>query len=128
MTHDELAAAVPADLMAMMDTPVPEWVTSGPPRHNFLFYMRVRGSLHRRLSRRLGADKADEALAAWGKKEIDGVAFQAGLRGKLGDGKILQWIIDHKDQIIAVIKIIFTIVMMFLQLPPALDEEDWTTV
>lgn len=40
----------------------------------------------------------------------------------LGDGKILQWIIDHEDQIVALVSIIMKIVLAFAE-PPTPDGE-----
>ena len=37
---------------------------------------------------------------------------------KIGDGKILAWIKEHKHQIFAVIKIILTLILMFAKEPP----------
>ncbi len=41
--------------------------------------------------------------------------------GQIGDGKILQWFIDHQDQIMAIIKIIMMLAPLFADHQPTFD-------
>lgn len=62
----------------------------------------VRQRLKQRLLKMPGwnSEKADKALA------------------KIGDGTILQWIKDHKGEILAVIKAAISIILLFADEPP----------
>lgn len=65
------------------------------------------------------AKEAGISIAAAVKKlrgitdeQIDGFAVEAGVNvGAIGDGKILQWIIDHGPEIMAIIKLIIAALM-----------------
>ena len=38
--------------------------------------------------------------------------------GKIGDGQILQWIKDHKEEIGKIIKVAISVILMFADEPP----------
>ena len=42
---------------------------------------------------------------------------------KIGDGTIIQWIIDHQDQILAVIKFVLMLIALFAATGPEEDDE-----
>lgn len=77
-----------------------------------------------------GPEKPLDERAAWAlvaKLDDDALVAAAKQTGAIGDGSVLdrlgsvlQWIVDHQEQIVAVIKIVLTILMAFGD-PVALD-------
>lgn len=87
------------------------------------FYRFVRRRVANELAKRTGMDIGDarEEVATMTNAEIDNQADLRGV-GALGDGTFLQWLIDHKDQIIQLIMAIVSILAMFGG--PEDDEEE----
>lgn len=53
--------------------------------------------------------------------EIDRHPEVFGTVGAFGDGKIIQWLIDHGPQIVALVKLIVTLLAVFATKPPEPD-------
>lgn len=89
-------------------------------KHGRLFYNIVRSRVRDRLraSGKLPSNaEIDRLVDGVPDHDIDLYAEQAGIVGALGDGGLLQWIKDHKEQIIRVVMLIVSLLLMFADEP-----------
>lgn len=78
-------------------------------KHGRLFYHTVRTHVYRGLvDKGTPPVRAKQLVEALSVESIDAYADHVGIKvsGGIGDGKLLQWLVDHKEQILALIKFI----------------------
>lgn len=83
------------------------------PLHGKIFYRVVRDNVYHKLVHEKGMkpDEARKLVESMSAESIDTYGKAVGINavGGIGDGKILDWIVAHKDQIIALIKLIVSL-------------------
>lgn len=93
--------------------PEPKFVKATPHKdqHGKLFYRMVKDHAVHRLMTEKGysESKARSLVESLSHESIDSYADHVGVSGQIGDGSFLQWLADHKDQILALLKLIVTI-------------------
>jgi len=106
-------AKVGAPVATAPPVPAPKF-TANPEspgdRHGRMFYRVVKDRAYGQLVERgVPKDKARKLVDTLSNESIDVYAQHVQIAGQIGDGKILDWLIDHRAEIIALIKLIVSL-------------------
>lgn len=109
-------AAVPRVMEAPPGVPAPKFVespSSARDKHGRMFYRHIVDRSYRGLvDRGIAPDKARKLVESLSHESIDVYGDHVGISGKIGDGGLLQWLIDHQEQIAALIKLIISLLAL----------------
>ena len=125
---------VPADIVKMYKDGLakkaegPAVVGAEPKMHGGLFYRTVRSRAERTLADKLVSEKgykpadaraeAKKLVASLDDRTIDVIGRRlANIKEGLGDGTFIDWLIDHKAEILELVKFIVSLLMMFADPP-----------
>lgn len=104
---------VPKVMEAAAPIPPPKFAANpeaASDRHGRLFYRVVKDRVFGQLvDRGVPRDKARKLVDTLSNESVDVYAAHVQIKEGIGDGKILDWIIDHKDQILALVKLIVSL-------------------
>jgi hypothetical protein len=114
------------DEVTVSRDPATESLAGRRGQHAPRFYRYIRRKVALGLYRKSGYDwaTAKEEAEDIPEEELDEIIaehFPESRAGRLGDGSFLQWLIDHKDQILQLIMAIISILSMFADNPEDLD-------
>lgn len=86
---------------------------AGKRERGRLFYLVVRNRAEDRLVEKgVSRDEAKRMVAGLSDPGIDGLADQCQIARGIGDGRLLDWILEHKEQIKALIEFIVSLLLL----------------
>lgn len=107
-----LARSVP-QVMPQAAGDDPQAAGAGKRDRGRLFYLVVRNRAEDRLVEKgVARDEAKRMVAGLSDQGIDGLADQCQIARGLGDGRLLDWILEHKEQIKALIEFIVGLLLL----------------
>lgn len=103
--------------------PAPKFVeapSSARDRHGRLFYRRVVDQSYFGLVNEKGMDRTRARLLveSLSHESIDTYGDAVGIKAGIGDGKLLDWLYEHREQIIALVKLIISLLAVAEAQPP----------
>lgn len=103
----------PKTMEAAPNVPAPKFAmepSTGRDAHGRLFYRVVKDRAYGQLvDRGVPKDKARKLVDTLSHESIDVYAQHVGISQGIGDGKLIDWLIDHRTEILALIKLIVSL-------------------
>ena len=104
---------VPKVMEAAAPVPPPKFAANpeaASDRHGRLFYRVVKDRVFGQLvDRGVPRDKARRLVDTLSNESVDVYAAHVQIKEGIGDGKILDWLLDHREEILALIKLIVSL-------------------